>query len=609
MNEDNNYSDRNILREGILRDANIEQRIIHQARKLAEKLNIEIEKGNDDTAFMIALLLAAFKDFLDIVLDFLLIGLIPGVSFAIGLFLTSFLFFFMLGKGWFLKWKIKFWFWFLGLFIDGLPLFNALPINVLLVLYAWRLTKKRAEKGKLKLKDLSNLTEKEINELNNDISLLETVAVNTSRRTPQRNAGDRLKYSPNDTGRGRVPLQSPRFNLAKNPGQNVETKNTPQMSSLLDSKIDLSKKRQGDENSKETEKEQRTKNVLSELNTFLQDPRLAGLSESGVEEKIKNSEVNDPDLFKAHQRLEQKFSDVDFHDKKTVLLALKTVANEDFRDNIASEYIYKNVNDDNLHASREELHSMIDSHNLFKDPDKRKKVVRDFDVYIAKKNGENEIIDESGKKIQLVSGLGQHPTNNMSFDTMNQPGDKIIQNGEEKIIRASEYSIGANLNLGVKDKEYKYTSPKNPSVQVGVIYDKDTKKFGKMNFTSDSPILAGKAILDMAERIPVGSNLFEGDESMSADSFPLLLNSITRFERKSPGRFTAEQVGEFYLNLQGMSSTISKAKTLEEKVELLNKAIDDFSIGSKTPISHARIEGSGITQKIILPKIKVVKNF
>lgn len=155
------------------RDATIKKIITSSAKLLAQKLNEEIEKGNDDRAFMIAMLLAGFKDFLDIVLTFLGIALIPGVSFMIGLFLTSFLFFFMLGKGWFLKWKIRLWFWVLGLFIDGLPAFSALPINVLLVLYAWRLTKKRAKKAQEKLKDLNNLTEKEIAELNKDISLLE----------------------------------------------------------------------------------------------------------------------------------------------------------------------------------------------------------------------------------------------------------------------------------------------------------------------------------------------------------------------------------------------------------------------------------------------------
>jgi len=174
MDDNYRYSGRSTLKEKIIRDVVIERRIIHLAKKLAIKLNTEIEKGNDDAAFMIALLLAAFKDFLDIVLTFLMIGLIPGVSFFTGLFLTSFLFFFMLGKGWFLKWKIKLWFWILGLFVDGLPLVGALPMNVFLVLYAWRLTKKRAKKAKLKLKNLHELSERELNKLDNDISLLES---------------------------------------------------------------------------------------------------------------------------------------------------------------------------------------------------------------------------------------------------------------------------------------------------------------------------------------------------------------------------------------------------------------------------------------------------
>ena len=172
------YSNR-IIGE-IRRDLNVEQKIIASAKNLALKLNVEIEKGNDTSAFMLALLLAAFKDFLDIILAIALIGLIPGVSFTFGLFLTSFLFFFMLGKGWFLTTRLRVWYWILGAFIDNLPGFNTLPINSLLVLYAWRLTKKRAEKGKLKLKNLSQLTEREVNALNNDIGLLET-AYNTEK--------------------------------------------------------------------------------------------------------------------------------------------------------------------------------------------------------------------------------------------------------------------------------------------------------------------------------------------------------------------------------------------------------------------------------------------
>ncbi len=151
----------------------IEKKIISGAQELAQKLNTEIEKGNDTFAFMIALGLAAFKDFLDIILTATLLGLIPGVNFGIGLFLTSFLFFFMYGKGYFLKWRLRFWFWVLGLIFDGFPGLAAFPTNSLLVLYAWRLAKKRAAKAKIKLKDISNLTAQEISSLNNDISILE----------------------------------------------------------------------------------------------------------------------------------------------------------------------------------------------------------------------------------------------------------------------------------------------------------------------------------------------------------------------------------------------------------------------------------------------------
>jgi len=199
--------DEEIKKEGIIYDLNLEKRVVSAAKGLAAKLNEEIAKGNDTGAFMLAVLLAAFKDFIDVVLAFLVVGEIPGVNFLVGLFLTSFLFFFMLGKGWFLKWRIKFWFWVLGLFVDGLPVVGILPMNTLLVLYAWRITKKRAEKGKLKLRNLNNLTEKEIGMLNNDISLLETdYDLEKTRNKPQ--------YQPKNVQNRTAGGQS-RFNLIK----------------------------------------------------------------------------------------------------------------------------------------------------------------------------------------------------------------------------------------------------------------------------------------------------------------------------------------------------------------------------------------------------------
>ena len=165
------------LREGAhpqsVRHGDFRRIIIQGARELAGKLNAEIAKGNDTGAYMIALLLAGFKDFLDVILNFTGVGEIPGVNFGCGLFLTSFLFYFMLSKGYFLTTRLRIWFWVLGLFVDGLPLFSTLPINLLLVLYAWRLAKKRAANAEINLRDLQKLSQKEVDALNKNISLLE----------------------------------------------------------------------------------------------------------------------------------------------------------------------------------------------------------------------------------------------------------------------------------------------------------------------------------------------------------------------------------------------------------------------------------------------------
>ncbi len=181
FSEEQRMRRREIARRRILQNAQAalapellpEQLVVNQARTLANKLNREIEKGNDTFAFGIALIIAIFKDATDIILDLLGVGEIPGVTFLVGMFLTTFMFFFMLGKGWFLTTRLRIWYWVLGLFVDNLPLFNALPINTLLVLYAWRLTKKRAANGKLVLGTIGDLSNKQVDELNKDISLLE----------------------------------------------------------------------------------------------------------------------------------------------------------------------------------------------------------------------------------------------------------------------------------------------------------------------------------------------------------------------------------------------------------------------------------------------------
>lgn len=137
------------------------------------KLNKEIERGNDFMAFMIALSLAALKDILDLGLNIALVGLLPIVGQIPGFFLSVFLYLFLRGKGWFIKTKIKIMWWILGFFIDNLPVVNSLPMNTLAVLYAWRIVRKRASSAERKLEKIKELTEQEIENINNDISIID----------------------------------------------------------------------------------------------------------------------------------------------------------------------------------------------------------------------------------------------------------------------------------------------------------------------------------------------------------------------------------------------------------------------------------------------------
>ena len=143
------------------------------ARLLVQKLNKEIADGHDSVAFMLAILLAIMKDGLDFILDILGVGLIPILGQIPGYFLSAFLMVFLWGKGYFLKGKIKIIYWIFGLFFDNLPAFNALPLNTLTVIYAWHVVRKRAGKAREKLDDVKKLTEQEVEDLNNDISLLD----------------------------------------------------------------------------------------------------------------------------------------------------------------------------------------------------------------------------------------------------------------------------------------------------------------------------------------------------------------------------------------------------------------------------------------------------
>ncbi len=151
----------------------LETIVTEAAQRLSEKLNREIERGNDFIAFSIALFLAMFKDGLEIVLDLTAVGLVPVLGQIPGIFLSVFLTAFLWEKGWFLKTRIKVIWWVLGFFIDNLPAANALPMSTLSVLYAWRIVRKRARAAEEKLEKIKELTEKEIESLDKDISLLD----------------------------------------------------------------------------------------------------------------------------------------------------------------------------------------------------------------------------------------------------------------------------------------------------------------------------------------------------------------------------------------------------------------------------------------------------
>lgn len=162
-------------------------------KKLAEKLNEEIERGDTNTAFFIALNIALFKDFQDVIVDFVGLGEIPLIGELIGLFCFAALTYFMWGKGWFLKTRLRIYWWVFGLFVDNLPLFNVLPIDTLLVLYAWHLVRKRSQAAKKQLGELNQLTEKEVAELNKNIGLLDNEPTYTSSGKLTKKSKSRVK--------------------------------------------------------------------------------------------------------------------------------------------------------------------------------------------------------------------------------------------------------------------------------------------------------------------------------------------------------------------------------------------------------------------------------
>ncbi len=213
-------------------------------------------------------------------------------------------------------------------------------------------------------------------------------------------------------------------------------------------------------------------------------------------------------------------------------------------------------------------------------------------------------------RIQRTSLDGQSVPVGANFNELNRTGQKITDEaGTEKTIKGINYNVSENIGLRVKGRDYSYRSKNNPDDHIGAEYNKDSGELVKMHFDSKNPLFAGRAITDMVERIPPGSPILGGEVSMSTDSFPLLLKTADKYVSRNPGRFSMSQEGEFALNNQGKYSKISKAENDEEKVSMLNKTIDDFNQKTGQKISHARIEGEGDEKKIMIPKIKIVKNY
>ena len=144
----------------------LEPGILRAAEALAAKLNREIAQGHDVIVFTIALLLAAFKDgVLDWILDFAGIGEIPVVGQLPGIFVSASLAYFLWGKGWFRKAKIRVTYYIVALFFDNLPLLNNLPLTVLEVLWAWHVVRSRAVEAEAERSDLERAVGKSLEDI------------------------------------------------------------------------------------------------------------------------------------------------------------------------------------------------------------------------------------------------------------------------------------------------------------------------------------------------------------------------------------------------------------------------------------------------------------
>ena len=194
------------------------------------------------------------------------------------------------------------------------------------------------------------------------------------------------------------------------------------------------------------------------------------------------------------------------------------------------------------------------------------------------------------------------------FGNLGRTGDIVVDaDGRERVVKTVTYTISETIELNVRGRSYTYRDTTNALNTISLEYNKEKRSVDKMHCNSENPVFAGRAIMDLIERIPVGAEILGEEVSMSSDSFPLLINTIAKYSNKDPEKFLLLQVGEFYLNSDGKYSAISRAVSAQEKVSLLNETIDSFIEKTKIPITPARIEVVDGEEKIVIPKIKAVK--
>ncbi len=197
-----------------------------------------------------------------------------------------------------------------------------------------------------------------------------------------------------------------------------------------------------------------------------------------------------------------------------------------------------------------------------------------------------------------------------TFDNLNRTGERMFdETGKERVITNVNYNLSNDTELKIRGRDYTYQSKTTPTNRISAEYNKNDGKLQKMHFNSENPYFSGKAMLDMIERIPPGAEVLGGEVSMSTDSFPLLLNTLEKYFDKTPDRFSTSQEGELKLNDQGKFSLISRTENEDQKIDMINKLIDEFNTKTEKNITHARKDISENEENIMIPKLKIIKNY